>query len=96
MNLYEYRERYKEQLLELIPIVRNGVIKHCDETFKGICKLTRDLRLSLVITVYQEQVFDDYVGLLEDYKNCGYKWPRGEKQPRLEWLDEQEQILNKL
>lgn len=96
MNLYEYRKRYKGQLLELIPIVRTTVKNSSSDTFKGLCKVTDYLELLGHITGEQEDIFDDYVYLFDTGKHGAYVWPIGEKQPRLEWLDEQEQILNKL
>lgn len=96
MNLYEYREIYKEQLLELIPIVRTAVKNSSSGTFKGVCKVTGYLEWLGHITRDQENIFDNYVYFFYTDKHGGYVWPVGEKEPRLEWLAEQEQILNKL
>ena len=94
MNLHEYRKKHKDQLLDIMPIVRKEMLKGI--MFSGLCSITARLSAAGKISEEQEGVFDGYVYFFDTDKHGAYVWPIGEKEPRLEWLDEQEQILNKL
>ena len=84
--------RTEKELLQVL-------LDNMDRFETGLCHLTGILNIEGVITFEEEFIIDEYVYenspeefYIDEY-DIHYKWVKGEKQPRIDWLNEQ---INKL
>ena len=81
---------------ELLQLLRDYILTEAD--FEGMCRSIKDMYYVYDIITLEEKV-KLFLFLQEDTFTLicplvGYWWPRGEREPRLEWLDEKIKELN--
>lgn len=82
-------------IIQLLELLKENILK--DDTFSGMCILVWHLGCSEIITLDEEFILEDYLedNEPESVKNQAYWFPYGEKQPRIDWINEQIKKLNK-
>lgn len=81
---------------KLLAIMRDNI--HLMDTF-GLCFLTSMLLRNNILTKENAQILRYFLSCNlpnDDMKyDTYYCWPKGEKEPRLDWINKQIQILEK-
>lgn len=80
----------KKLLILLRKNVRRGVGRGYCQSW-GLCSLTAMLNSEGIITDKEDSIIGKYLNnnRPHDKGEMDYWWPRGAKQPRLDWLNEQ-------
>ena len=77
-------------ILNLLKLVLDNI----DQLELGLCHLLDNLRIHSFITRAEYFILDDYLFANRSIQN-GYWWPKGEKEPRIRWLNLHIKILEK-
>lgn len=85
----------KTKIIELLEKLRAYIVKVETNHFFGMCAEVTEMYEEDLITSDEYDDLDDYIVDRVPRGLCkiDYWWPRGEKQPRFDWIDEQVKIL---